>query len=261
MAALMIVRADAQTPKDDPNDYKKVNAELLPMIQAMKSGVHEGGGTKVPWRLHIPPQASQDDKLPLLFFLHGAGRRGDDTIGPMDLAVEFLKPEAQAKYPCFILTPQCRKGTMWTEMNPTRTNLETSEEPTPELAGALAILDQVLAEQPVDTSRIYITGQSMGGFGTWDALVRRPDLFAAAVPICGGGDPAKAAAFKHVPVWAWHGSNDKAVPPENTRAIIEALREAGGDPKYSEINAGHGSWEPAYSSSELMDWLFAQKKK
>ncbi|HBC88486.1 MAG TPA: phospholipase [Lentisphaeria bacterium] len=260
---LLTVLCAADKPgKNNPDaDYKKIDKILLPQILAMKAGLYEAAdGIKVPWRLHIPPEASENNKLPLLFFLHGAGRRGDDNVGPMDLAIEFLRPEAQKKNPCFILTPQCRQGIMWTAMNPAHTNMEAPPEPSPEMKAALSILDQVLAEFPIDKSRIYLTGQSMGGFGSWDALYRRPALFAAAVPICGGGDPSKANLFKDVPIWAWHGVNDKAVPVENTRAMIAALEKAGGKPKYSEIKAGHGSWEPAYSSAELRDWLFAQKK-
>lgn len=262
LPAVISAAGKTSEPGDGEADYRKIDPELLPRIKAMKAGLYEAeDGTKVPWRLFIPPQASEERRLPLVFFLHGAGRRGNDNVGPMDLAVEFLRPETQEKHPCFILAPQCRRGVMWTAMNPAHTNMAASPEASPEMTGALTILDKIIAEHPIDTSRIYLTGQSMGGFGSWDALYRRPTLFAAAVPICGGGDPSKAYLFKDVPIWAWHGVNDKAVPVENTRAIIASLEKAGGKPKYSEIKAGHGAWVPAYTSPELMDWLFTQKRE
>ena len=241
-------------------DYKKVDPKLMPIIEKMVSGKVDSPAV-VPWRLYVPPEASEKNKLPLVFFLHGAGRRGNDNMGQMDLAAPIWAEAVQAKNPCFVLAPQCRVGTMWTKMNPAHTNSEADKDPTPEMGSALAILDSVLSQYPVDPDRIYVVGMSMGGFGTWDALYRRPNFFAAAVPICGGGDPSKASLFKDVPIWAWHGSNDKAVPVDNTRELIAALKKAGGDPKYSEIKAGHGAWMPAFEDPEFFVWLFSQKKR
>jgi len=252
-------REVAPAKRADP-DYPKVDPARVPLILAMESGVATEPA-KLPWRLYVPPQASPGHRLPLIFFLHGAGRRGDDNVGPMDLAYEFWSAEAQAKNPCFVLAPQCRRGAMWTKMNRERTNFEADEQPVPEMAAALAVLDSVLEKYPVDPKRVYVTGQSIGGFGAWDALYRRPRLWAAAVPVCGGGDPGKAALYKDVAVWAWHGANDTAVPPECSREMISALKAAGGSPKYTELpRVGHGSWRPAYESAELHEWLFAQKR-
>jgi poly(3-hydroxybutyrate) depolymerase len=252
--------ARSAAKEDSDPDYPKVDAARVPLILAMESGIATEP-TKLPWRLYVPPQAGADNKLPLLFFLHGAGRRGDDNVGPMDLAHEFWRPEAQKKHPCLVLAPQCRRGAMWTKMNKERTNFEADEQPVPEMAAALAALDSVLEKYPVDRKRVYVTGQSIGGFGAWDALYRRPGLWAAAVPVCGGGDPDKAALYKDVPLWAWHGANDTAVPPECSRQMIAALKAAGGNPKYTELpRVGHGSWRPTYESAELHEWLFAQKR-
>jgi predicted esterase len=253
-------RGGAAREDADP-DYPKVRPERVPLILAMESGV-ASKPTTLPWRLYVPPQASPKNKLPLVFFLHGAGRRGDDNVGPMDLAYEFWSPEAQKNHPCFVLAPQCRRGAMWAKLNKDRTNLEADEQPVPELAAALAVLDSVLKKWPVDPKRVYLTGQSIGGFGTWDALYRRPGLWAAAVPVCGGGDPTKAALYKHVPVWAWHGANDTAVPPQCSREMIAALKAAGGRARYTGLpRVGHGSWKPAYESAELHKWLFSQKRE
>lgn len=114
----------------------------------------------------------------------------------------------------------------------------------------------------IDPDRLYITGLSMGGFGTWDAIQRKPDLFAAAVPICGGGDVSKASHITKIPIWVFHGAEDNLVNPKWSRDMVEAIKRAGGNPKYTEYpGVGHHSWVPAYSDPELFEWLFSQKKK
>ena len=192
----------------------------------------------VPWRLFVPAGASKDKPLPLVFFLHGAGKRGDDNIGPMRLAYWFWCDKAQADQPCFVLAPQCSKKGWWARNGKGLTNGPAAKEIGPELAGALAALDEVIAKYPIDKTRIYIAGQSMGGFGTWDCLVRRPGFFAAAVPVCGGGDPSKAALLKDVPIWIWHGGKDRTVPTANSREMVEAIKKAGGSPKYNRGRRG-----------------------
>ena len=124
----------------------------------------------------------------------------------------------------------------------------------------IQLLDKVLKEYPIDPARIYVTGVSMGGFGTWDLLARFPTRFAAAVPICGGGDESTAAKIKHVPIWAFHGALDHTVPPEKSRSMIQALQRAGGLPGYTEYpDIEHNSWVWAYRDPHLMVWLFKQK--
>jgi len=250
----------AEDEKDSSADYKKVDKALVSQILKMAAGEIKEP-VAVPWRLFVPPQASADNPLPIVFMLHGAGRRGNDNVGPMDLAYSFWSEEAQKKHPCFVLAPQCRKGTMWVTLNDKHTNQKVTAEPSPELAAAFAALDLVLKTYPVDTKRIYLTGQSMGGFGTWEALYRKPDMWAAAIPICGGGDPSQVEVFKHIPIWAWHGANDAAVPVQNSRDLIDALKKAGANPKYNEPKVGHGSWVPAYGTPELYEWLFSQKRE
>ena len=253
--------ADEKEAAQDTNpDYKKVDKAHIPLILKMESGEIKDP-VSVPWRLFVPPEASEKNPLPIVFMLHGAGARGTDNVSPIELAYPFWSEEAQKKNPCFVLVPQCPRGKMWVVLNRQHTNQAVTEKPTPEMTGALAALDMVLEKYPIDKKRIYLTGQSMGGYGTWEALYRRPNMWAAAIPVCGGGDPSSVEVFKHIPIWAWHGSNDKAVPVENTRQLIDALKKAGADPKYSEINAGHGSWGPAYASPEVHEWLFAQRKK
>jgi predicted peptidase len=117
-----------------------------------------------------------------------------------------------------------------------------------------------MKEYPVDPSRIYITGVSMGGFGTWDLLARLPGKFAAAIPICGGGDEQTALKIKHIPLWVFHGAKDDIVSPKQSRTMIKALQDAGGAPGYTEYpDIEHSSWVQAYREPHLLPWLFKQK--
>jgi predicted peptidase len=122
-------------------------------------------------------------------------------------------------------------------------------------------LDAVTAGQPVDPARFYVTGISLGGYGTWFLLATMPERIAAAVPVCGGGDPARAAVFKEVPLWVFHGARDPAVPPAASRRMVEALRQAGGQPKFTEYpDLQHDSWTRTYRNPEVLAWLFAQRR-
>lgn len=125
----------------------------------------------------------------------------------------------------------------------------------------IALIQSVEKKFPIDTNRIYITGLSMGGFGTYDAIERYPNMFAAAVPVCGGGDVSKAAAIAHIPTWIFHGSEDPTVNPQYSLDMAEALRKAGGHPGLTIYpETGHFSWIAAYSDPEMMAWLFRQHK-
>ena len=244
----------------DP-DYGKARPEMGVVIAKMEEGMIESP-VKMPWRLFVPPAASKKTPLPLIVFLHGAGMRGTDNIGPMSLAWSFITPEAQAKNPCFVFAPQVREGHPWVTQIFNKGSYDSDKiKPTDEMTEALAMVEKLVKDRPIDHQRIYVVGQSMGGYGTWDALIRRPDLWAAGVPICGAGDPAKAASIKSIPVWAWHGENDTMVPVSGSREMIEALKKAGADPKYTEVpHGGHGVWNQAFDDPKLHEWIFAQRK-
>jgi predicted peptidase len=130
------------------------------------------------------------------------------------------------------------------------------------LANAIAALEQVRQDPQVDGSRIYLTGLSMGGYGSWELAMRHPTWFAAVAPICGGGDEARAAALKDLPLWAFHGTADNVVYPERTQRMIDAISAAGGKPKLTLLpGVGHNAWQPAYKiDSGLLDWMFAQRR-
>ena len=126
---------------------------------------------------------------------------------------------------------------------------------------ALRMVDELCKEAPIDTNRIYLTGLSMGGYGTWSLAAAEPKRWAAIVPVCGGGNPADVAKFKDIPCWCFHGDKDTAVKVEKSREMIEALKKVESEPKYTEYpGVGHNSWDKAYGTPELFPWLFAQKR-
>jgi predicted peptidase len=224
----------------------------------LEKKVFADGDAKLQYRLLKPENYDAKQKYPLVIFLHGMGERGDDNNAQLLHGVaEFAKEENRKKYPCFLAAPQCPKTTTWSDFGK-----EFKKEPTEALRLMFGMISSLQKEYSIDDKRIYITGLSMGGFGTWDAISRKPDLFAAAVPVCGGGDVKNAETVAKVPLWIFHGAKDNAVPVERSRSMVEAIKKAGGDPKYTEYpNEGHASWVPAYKDADMMAWLFAQKKK
>lgn len=219
-------------------------------------------GKTLPYRLLKPEEVDAKQKYPLVIFLHGAGERGTDNDKQLVHGVpEFAKPEHRKKYPCFLIAPQCPANVKWVDCDWGALSHKQPGEPTEPLRQTLELIDAMQKEFPIDPKRIYITGLSMGGYGVWDALARKPELFAAAVPVCGGGDEETAPKIAKVPVWAFHGAKDGAVKPVRSRNMIEALKKAGGEPKYTEYpTVGHDSWVPAYRDGEMFKWLFDQKR-
>jgi predicted peptidase len=162
-------------------------------------------------------------------------------------------------YPAIVIAPQCPAESSWGNYDYEKMSLKKS--PTKTMALLIELIEEKIATMPVDTNRIYLTGLSMGGFGSFDLLARRPELFAAAVPVCGGGDIAQAEKFAHIPMWIFHGSNDGSVDAELSRQMVEALHQAGAKPGYTQYpEVGHFSWIAAYSDPMLMAWLFRQHK-
>ena len=222
---------------------------------------------RMPYRLLTPKDLSTGAKYPLVVLFHGSGERGNDNEKQLTNGVErFARRESRSQYPGFVLVPQCPthldgQPIMWTGEREKMHALELAPEPAAPLQTALELLFMVQSEYPVDPDRIYITGISMGGFATWEALIRHPKHFAAAIPVCGGGDATYADSIKHVPVWAFHGAEDPVVPVIYSRQMIEELEKAGGHPRYTEYpGVGHNSWDQAYAEPELLSWLFSQKK-
>jgi len=232
-----------------------------------RTTVYTGGEykeEKFAWRLLKPAKIEDGKKYPVILFLHGAGERGTDNKKQLLYLPEWISdPAAREKFPCFVVAPQCRSEKKWTNVDWGAKDPSPMPEMSDQLKVAMLALEETLKSEPCDTRRIYLTGLSMGGYGGWDLACRRPDLFAALVPVCGGGDDKQAAKLVNLPIWAWHGDKDNAVPVERSRKMIEAIKAAGGAPKYSELaGVGHASWVQAYQSEgNCLAWLFEQKKK
>ena len=228
--------------------------------------VYTGGDYKdeaFHYRLLSPAKIEPGKKYPVVLFLHGAGERGDDNkLQLLYLPEQMAQPEWREKYPCILIAPQCREDKRWVEVDWSAKSHQQPKEPGDQMKVAMAILDNVLKAMPADPDRVYLTGLSMGGYGTWDAAARYEGRFAAAAPICGGGDEAMAKALVDLPIWAFHGDQDGAVPVERSRKMIAAIEKAGGHPKYTELaGVGHNSWTPAYSDPKgLLPWLFEQRR-
>ena len=221
-------------------------------------------GESMPYRLFMPRDYDPAKKYPLLLSLHGAGSRGDDNLTQLRPWVAgWMTEEVQRKHPCIILMPQCHRGQQWVN-TPWGKGSYDSENISPSVAMELAkaIFDKIVKEKSIDRDRIYVMGASMGGYGTWGFIMDNPELVAAAVPICGAGDPSRAATIKHIPIWAFHGDIDNVVPPSGSTDMIEAIRRAGGTAAKSTMYEGvrHGSYTMAWREQELIDWLFAQRR-
>lgn len=223
----------------------------------------DADGGKLPYRLLLPRDYDDSKKYPLVLFLHGAGERGDDNQRQLIHGMgDFLRDEIRRKYPCFVVAPQCPQDQQWVAVPWSDDAHTMPEQPSAPLRQALELVDKLIERYAVDRDRLYITGLSMGGFGVWDAVQRRPDLFAAAAPVCGGGDTALAEKIAAVPLWAFHGDNDKTVKVKRSRDMIAALQQAGGSPRYTEYaGVGHNSWTATYRDPELYAWMFAQTRK
>ena len=200
----------------------------------------------------VPHDFKADDastkQWPIILFLHGAGERGDDgeLQAKVGLAPAIRKREKE--FPFIAVFPQCSKNSFW-------------RADAPDGQRAMAILADVEKEFKTDPDRVYVTGLSMGGMGTWSLAMKFPDRFAALVPICGRGDNAQAEKIAKLPIWCFHGDDDKAVNVEGSRSMIAAIKEAGGNPKYTEYpGVGHNSWDAAYGTDELYTWLLQQKR-
>ncbi len=220
-------------------------------------------GQKLPYRLLKPEKIERGKSYPLVLFLHGGGENGSDNDLHLYIGAEdFAKAENRRKYPCFVVFPQCPLGNSWGVGSSKLLHGKTTAPPRDALDSALELVDKLTAALPIDKKRIYVTGLCTGGVGTWNALARRPKFFAAAIPICGAGDTDQAAIMKDVPIWAFHGDRDPVVPVEHTRAMIAAIRKAGGHPKMTIYHgAEHNSWSATYGDPKVMAWLFAQKRE
>ena len=221
-------------------------------------------GQDLNYRLLTPVKVESKKEYPLVIFLHGAGERGSDNEKQLIHGSQiFLNPANQEKYPAYVLFPQCPEDGYWGYPNrPFGFDKMLPEgEMTPIFQAVKELILEYIAMPSVDASRVYIMGLSMGGMGTYDMVARFPDLFAAAVPICGSIAPGRIAAAKNVKFRIFHGDADTVVPVECSRRAYRELKAAGADVEYFEFaGCTHGSWNPAFNVPDFMEWIFAQKK-
>lgn len=232
---------------------------------AYAAHTHTGkNGATLPYRLLSPEKPEAGKRYPLVIFLHGAGERGTDNQKQLKHGAGlFAKPEVRAQFPCFVIAPQCPEGRKWCEVDwGDPKPHQTPAEPSIPMALLLEVIDEFRQRPSVDQARLYVTGLSMGGFGAWDLITRRPGQFAAAVPVCGGGDVAAAQSLAKMPIWIFHGGNDGVVKTVRSQLMNEALKKAGSTlVKYTEYpGVGHDSWNPAYKEAELLPWMFGQRR-
>ncbi|MEN8194101.1 MAG: prolyl oligopeptidase family serine peptidase [Bacteroidota bacterium] len=247
--------------------------------------------TSIPYRLFIP-KINDENSYPLILALHGAGERGNDNKAQIKyhkLATVWADSANQEGHPCFVIAPQCPKNERWVDSN---WDVDTfdfkSTSISNELATVYDLIEKMISEYPIDKERIYITGLSMGGFGTWYMLMKYPKLFAAAIPMSGGGDPQMVSEIKNIPIWNFHGDLDKAVPVEASRVMINALDKCGStvlnipNPNSKDVleneeqrgkilqsnliyteykNKGHVIWKESYENPLVREWLFSKRLK
>ncbi len=243
---------------------KQVSAQdgiNLEDVYEAKEFITEDGDTLL-YRIMVPEQMEEGEKYPLVLFLHGAGERGNDNRSQLEWGVHaFANPEFREWNPSIVIAPQAPEESFWGNPDWRNDGAGLTEEQSGPLKLAHKLVLETINDLPVDEDRLYITGLSMGGFGTWDMITRYPDLFAAAMPVCGGGDPTKAHLLVDLPIWNFHGAKDNVVPAELSRDMIQAIRIAGGSPGYTEYpDTDHFSWIPAYADAHVLEWLFNQRK-
>ena len=219
-------------------------------------------GGKLNYRFFEIADTTEGKKYPLIIFLHGAGERGTDNEKQLTHgAKKFAEKQNLEKFPCFVIAPQCEEQYRWVEVDWTLPAHKMPEKISVPLGLTVELIEEIIKKYAIDTNRIYVTGLSMGGYGTWDLISRFPNKFAAAVPICGGADENIACNIKDVPIWCFHGAKDKLVLVSRSRNMINALKKCSGTPKYTEYpTLGHFSWGQAYNEKELIPWMFSQKK-
>jgi predicted peptidase len=218
------------------------------------------------YRLVVPSAYEKQSQYPLVLWLSGAAGRGSNnrnqiSFGNVLGAHVWTTPENQTKRPCFVVAPQCPDNEGWSEGHDPVTNNPLGAKPAAPLLLALEIVRDLQNRFRIDLRRLYVAGQSMGGFGTWSLIEAYPKMFAAAIPLCGGGDPTQAAKLTKIPIWAFHGAKDESVSVEGSRSMIAAIRKAGGNPRYTEYpDTNHDVWTKAFNEPELVPWVFGQKR-
>jgi len=231
----------------------------LPVGQFRKEVFTNRIQEKLPYRLLYPKGYDSNKSYPLVLFLHGAGSQGDDNESHLSEVPQVLESAASGeKHACFVLAPQCSKDDAWVWF-PQYPLCLTAKDPSKASRLTLELIDLLAGKLKIDRTRIYVTGLSLGGEGTFDIITRRPHFFAAAVPVCGIADTSKVNLMKSTPLWIFHGDSDDINSVEYSRNLVKVMKKHGGSPIYTEYKGvGHDSWINAYQEPELLNWMFKQ---
>jgi len=224
-------------------------------------------GSVLPYRILFPDDYGERKKYPLILFLHGAGERGSDNEKQLVHGSRlFLDSVVRKEYPAIVVFPQCPEESYWSSVRRERQgerrgfHFDYSRPINTPLRDAISLVHQLIAEEAVDKNRVYITGLSMGGMGTFEAVYRFPDLFAAALPICGGGDTTRYQKVK-TRFWIFHGADDRVVDVNQSRAMVRKLEELKVKVEYTEYpNVQHNSWDNAFAEPDFLKWMFRWKR-
>lgn len=230
-------------------------------------------GDTLRYQVRYPDQYNKKKRYPVITFLHGSGERGSDNQAQLlHGGGLFRREDLRRQFPAFVIFPQCPADSAWNFFtgHPDSTSIakwmpefHASDRPTVPALLVKALLDSLVQARAADVDRMYIGGLSLGGFGTFDMIERYPEFFAAAMPMCGGGDTSAAARFaKRVSVWIFHGDSDRSVDVRNSRNYYTTLKRLGADVRYTEYpGVGHNSWDNAFAEADLLPWLFSRKRR
>lgn len=222
-------------------------------------------GDTLLYNISYPDNYNSNQKYPLFLFLHGSGERGNNNTSQLTHgSAMFLNPANRAKYPAIVIFPQCPSNNTWTTYlrNGKGISFAKNDPITEPMMLVVRLLKDVQKKESVDTKRLYVSGLSMGGMGTFDLICRYPKMFAAAVPICGGVDLERLKKVKKLPIRIYHGAKDDLVTPEFSRSAYAELKAEGSQVvEYYEFpDANHNSWDPAFNQHDFLEWIFKQKK-
>jgi predicted peptidase len=228
------------------------------------------GADTLPYRVLFPQSYDSTKQYPVIFFLHGAGERGRDNEKQLTHGAKlFLSEQSRNDHPAIIIFPQCPTTDYWSNVlrmhdgSGKRTFIFLEDgPPTRSMQLLQQLVNYVVDSFSVKRDQMYVGGLSMGGMGTFELVKRMPGIFAAAFPICGGAHPKTAKRLKNVSWWIFHGGEDNVVVPRHSQEMADALKASRGSVKFTLYpNANHNSWDSAFAEPELLNWLFAQRKK
>ncbi len=226
-------------------------------------------GKTLPYRILKPVDFDPSKQYPLHIFLHGSGERGSDNKSQLAHGSELFIQKSK-KFPAIVIFPQCPVNDFWAQRSYSRDTINNENifdfptNPTPSWAmrAVIALLEEQLQLDYIDRNRVYLGGLSMGGMGTFELLAHKPKIFAAATPICGGGNPELLKGYaQEVPLWIFHGDADKVVPVRYSKIMVEGLIKEGIEPKFTVYpGVGHNSWTPAFAEPDLFEWIYDHHK-